>query len=68
MTIPTGCEDHNGQRLLRAAEFRPHNLTERTVLKAAKAGSRLVLGPRAVMTPLARDRARALGVEIEKES
>jgi hypothetical protein len=43
-------------------------VTERTVLKAAKAGSRLVLGPRAVMTPLARDRARALGVEIEKES
>jgi hypothetical protein len=26
-----------------------------------------VLGPRAVLTPLARDRARALGVPIEKE-
>ena len=43
-------------------------VTERTVLKAAKAGSRLVLGPKAVLTPLARDRARVLGVEIEKES
>jgi hypothetical protein len=26
-----------------------------------------VLGPRAVLTPLARDRARSLGVPIEKE-
>jgi hypothetical protein len=43
-------------------------VTERAVLKAAKNGSRLVLGPKAVLTPLARDRARVLGVEIEKES
>ena len=42
-------------------------VTERAVARAAKAGSRLVLGPRAVLTPLARDRARVLGVEIEKE-
>jgi len=42
-------------------------VTERIVVKAAKAGSRVVLGPKAVLTPLARDRARALGVEIEKE-
>ena len=42
-------------------------VTERAVLKADKTGSRLVLGPRAVMTPLARDRARVLGVEIERE-
>lgn len=42
-------------------------VTERAVANAAKAGSRLVLGPRAVLTPLARDRARVLGVEIEKE-
>lgn len=27
MTISTGCEDHNGQRLLRAAEFRPVAVT-----------------------------------------
>jgi hypothetical protein len=42
-------------------------VTERTVAAAAKAGARLVLGPRAVLTPLARDKARALGVPIEKE-
>jgi hypothetical protein len=42
-------------------------VTERAVLAAAKAGERLVLGPRAVLTPLARDKARALGVPVEKE-
>jgi hypothetical protein len=42
-------------------------VTERAVQAAATAGARLVLGPRAVLTPLARDRARALGVPIEKE-
>jgi hypothetical protein len=42
-------------------------VTERAVQAAAVAGARLVLGPRAVLTPLARDRARALGVPIEKE-
>jgi hypothetical protein len=42
-------------------------VTEAVVREAARAGARLVLGPRAVLTPLARDRARAAGVEIEKE-
>ena len=42
-------------------------VTERAVQSAATAGQRLVLGPRAVLTPLARDRALALGVPIEKE-
>lgn len=42
-------------------------VTERAVKEAAKAGARLVLSPRAVLTPMARDRARSLGVEIEKE-
>ncbi len=41
-------------------------VTERSVAAAAKAGARLVLGPRAVLTPLARDKARALGVPIER--
>ena len=41
-------------------------VTERIVAAAAKAGARLVLGPRAVLTPLARDKARALGVPIER--
>jgi hypothetical protein len=42
-------------------------VTERAVIAAAKAGARLVLGPRAVLTPLGRDKARALGVSVEKE-
>jgi hypothetical protein len=42
-------------------------VTEAAVRDAARAGARLVLGRRAVLTPLARDRARADGVEIEKE-
>ncbi|HYO39020.1 MAG TPA: hypothetical protein VER39_05125 [Nocardioidaceae bacterium] len=42
-------------------------VTERAVAKAAADGARLVLGPKAVLTPLARDKARVLGVEIEKE-
>src|SRR5262249_20810490 len=42
-------------------------VTEEMVRQAARAGARLVLGRRAVLTPLARDRARAAGVEIERE-
>jgi hypothetical protein len=42
-------------------------VTERMVAAAAKAGAALVLGPRAVLTPLARDKARALGVPVHKE-
>ena len=42
-------------------------VTERTVGRAAAEQARLVLGPRAVLTPLARDKARTLGVEIERE-
>ena len=42
-------------------------VTERMVREAAAADSAIVLGPRAVLTPLARDVARTLGVTIEKE-
>ena len=42
-------------------------VTERTIKKAAEAGGRLLLGPGAVLTPLARDKARALGIDIERE-
>ena len=42
-------------------------VTEAVVTAAARAGERLVLGRGAVLTPLARDRARASGVPIEKE-
>jgi hypothetical protein len=43
-------------------------VTERKVDEAARAGARLVLGPGAVLTPLARDKARAKGIQIERES
>ena len=43
-------------------------VTERKVAEAAKAGGRLVIGKAAVLTPLAREKARALGVEIEREN
>ena len=42
-------------------------VTERIVEQAAKAGARLVLGPGAVLTPLAREKARAKGIAIERE-
>lgn len=42
-------------------------VTERTIKKAADAGGRLVLGSKAVLTPLAREKARALGIDIERE-
>jgi hypothetical protein len=42
-------------------------VTERAVIAAAKAGDRLVLGPGAMLTPLAKDKARALGIPVEKE-
>jgi len=42
-------------------------VTEAVIAAAAGAGERLVLGRGAVLTPLARDRARASGVPIEKE-
>ena len=42
-------------------------VTEAVVTAAARAGERIVLGRGAVLTPLARDRARASGVPIEKE-
>ncbi len=42
-------------------------VTEAMINAAAQAGERLVLGRGAVLTPLARDRARASGVQIEKE-
>ena len=42
-------------------------VTEAVITAAARAGEQLVLGRGAVLTPLARDRARASGVPIEKE-
>jgi hypothetical protein len=42
-------------------------VSERVVREAAATGTRLVLGPKAVLTPMGRDVARSLGVTIEKE-
>ncbi|WP_405147073.1 hypothetical protein OG589_06475 [Sphaerisporangium sp. NBC_01403] len=42
-------------------------VTERHVAEAAEAGARLVLGRRAVLTPLAKERARACGLVVERE-
>jgi hypothetical protein len=56
-----------GGAALTARRVEQGAVTERAVIAAARAGERLVLGPRAVLTPLARDKARALGVPIEKE-
>jgi hypothetical protein len=42
-------------------------VTERKIQEAAKAGGRIVLGRGAVLTPLGREKARALGVQVERE-
>ncbi|MDQ1625603.1 MAG: hypothetical protein QOJ49_1101 [Actinomycetota bacterium] len=42
-------------------------VTERRIKQAAAEGARLVIGPKAVLTPLARDKARTLGVVVERE-
>ncbi|MEV7968833.1 hypothetical protein AB0O34_23020 [Sphaerisporangium sp. NPDC088356] len=42
-------------------------VTERHVAEAARAGARLVLGRRAVLTPLAKERVRASGLVVTRE-
>jgi len=42
-------------------------VTEKKVMAAAKAGKKLVVGKGVVLTPLARDKARQLGLQIERE-
>jgi hypothetical protein len=49
-----------------AVEVERGAVTERVVQRAAREQRPLLIGPRAVVTPLARDRARALGVTIER--
>ena len=43
-------------------------VTERIIERAAAHGGVLVLGPKAVLTPMGKDRARALGVQIQREA
>jgi hypothetical protein len=42
-------------------------VNENTVAAAAKVGARLLIGKGVVITPLARDKARQLGVQIERD-
>ena len=42
-------------------------VTERHIAAMAASDGVLVLGPRAVLTPLAREKARVLGITIQKE-
>ena len=64
---PSGLTAVNGSAGPAARRIERGAVTEKVVRDAARAGERLVLGPRAVLTPLARDRARASGVEISRE-
>jgi hypothetical protein len=70
-SVPAGTGQINGTE--RAGSSAPVRriergaVTETMIAAAARAGERLVLGRGAVLTPLARDRARASGVQIEKE-
>jgi hypothetical protein len=70
--VPGGSEASSDQRRLvppppNVTRIERGAVTERAVLRAASEGARLLLGRGAVLTPLARDKARTLGVEIEKE-
>ena len=70
-SVPAGAGQSNGAE--RAGPSAPVRhiergaVTEAVIAAASRAGERLVLGRGAVLTPLARDRARASGVQIEKE-
>ena len=57
----------SGNRTGTVQRVEKNTMTERMVAAAARDGAALVLGPRAVLTPLARDKARALGVPVQKE-
>ena len=65
--LPPSVSVANGHARAPVRRIETGAVTERVVNAAAQAGERLVLGRGAVLTPLARDRARASGVEIEKE-
>jgi propanediol dehydratase small subunit len=61
-TTPLGAES-----TLSACRVERGAVTERQIKSIAESRQRLVLGRAAMLTPLARERARALGVPIEKE-
>jgi len=57
----------SGTRATRARRVERGAVTERQIIAAAEAGESLLLARPAVLTPLAREKARALGVHLEKE-
>ena len=57
-----GPERHGEERMDRGV------LSESKVVGLARSGRRIVLGKRVVVTPLARDKARQLGVKLERET
>lgn len=57
----------SGTRATRARRVERGAVTERQIIAAAEAGESLLLARPAVLTPLAREKARALGVHVEKE-
>ena len=59
---PRGLGDRGSLRIDRGA------LTEKAVVAAARDGRSIVLGKRAVATPLALDKARALGITVHQEA
>ncbi|MBV9445311.1 MAG: hypothetical protein JO345_05385 [Streptosporangiaceae bacterium] len=64
---PGGTMAHSPRTTSAVRRIERGAVTERVVRDAARAGERLVLGRGAVLTPLARDRARSSGVQIERE-
>jgi hypothetical protein len=64
---PSGAGAHGAEPRGGVRRIERGAVTEAVVGQAARAGERLVLGRGAVLTPLARDRARASGVQIDKE-
>lgn len=61
ISAPAATESKKVIRIERGA------VTERHVKQASQEGATLLLNKAAVLTPLGRDRARALGVEVERE-
>jgi hypothetical protein len=57
----------NGRGAPATRRFDSGAVTERHIADMADSGGVLVLGRKAVLTPLAREKARALGITIEKE-
>ncbi len=60
---PAGGPERNGEERIDGGV-----LSESKVIGLARSGRRIVLGKRVVVTPLARDKARQLGVKLERET